>query len=127
MTILDSLYQNLDTAFTFKQGWEAWLALVAASVGTYICRAVGVKLSGQVNQDGEFFRWLSAVTYAMVAALTIRLIFLPIGLLSTVPLYLRVLVCLLALGVMISNPSRRLVPALLTGTLLMVTIGVLQA
>ncbi len=115
MSILDSLYQNLDTAFAFKQGWEAWLALIAASLGTYICRAVGVKLSGQVNQDSEFFRWLSAVTYAMVAALTIRLIFLPIGLLSTVPLYLRILVCLLALGVMISNPSRRLVPALLTG------------
>jgi branched-subunit amino acid transport protein len=124
MTILDALYQNLDTAFSFKQGWEAWLALIAASLGTYICRAIGVKLSGQVNQDREFFRWLSAVTYAMVAALTIRLIFLPIGLLSTVPLYLRVLVCLLALGVMISNPNRRLVPALLIGTLMMVTIGV---
>jgi len=62
----------------------------------------------------------------MVAALTIRLIFLPIGLLSTVPLYLRVLVCLLALGVMLSNPSRRLVPALLTGTLLMITIGAMK-
>ena len=81
MTILDSFYQNLDTAFAFKQGWEAWLALIAASLGTYICRAIGVKLSGQVNQDSDFFRWLSAVTYAMVAALTIRLIFLPIGLL----------------------------------------------
>jgi branched-subunit amino acid transport protein len=126
MSIIDSLYQNIDTAFTFKQGWEAWLALLAASVGTYICRAIGVKLSGQVSQDSEFFRWLSAVTYAMVAALTIRLIFLPVGLLSTVPLYLRVLVCLLALGVMISNPSRRLVPALLVGTLLMVTIGVMK-
>jgi hypothetical protein len=79
-----------------------------------------------VNQDSEFFRWLSAVTYAMVAALTIRLIFLPIGLLSTVPLFLRVLVCILALGVMISNPSQRLVPALLTGTLMMVTIGVMK-
>lgn len=126
MSIIDSLYQNIDTAFTFKQGWEAWLALLAASVGTYICRAIGVKLSGQVSQDSEFFRWLSAITYAMVAALTIRLIFLPVGLLSTVPLYLRVLVCLLALGVMISNPSRRLVPALLVGTLLMVTIGVMK-
>jgi branched-subunit amino acid transport protein len=103
----------------------AW-ALVAAGVGTYLCRAMGVKLSGHIHQESEIFRWLSAVTYAMVAALTIRLIFLPIGLLSTVPLYLRVLVCLLALGVMFSNPSRRLVPALLAGTLFMVTIGVVK-
>jgi branched-subunit amino acid transport protein len=126
MSIIDTLSQNLDSAFAVQQGWGAWLALIAASVGTYICRAAGVMLSGRVSQDSEFFRWLSAVTYAMVAALTIRLIFLPIGLLSTVPLYLRVLVCILAIAVMISSPSRRLVPALLTGTLLMVTIGVIQ-
>jgi branched-subunit amino acid transport protein len=121
---MQSITQNLDTAFAIQQGWGEWLALLAACLGTYLCRAVGVALSGQVSQESEFFRWLSAVTYAMVAALTIRLIFLPIGLLATVPLYLRILVCILAIGVMISNPSRRLVPALLTGTLLMVTIGV---
>ena len=126
MSVTASLAQNLDTAFAIQQGWGAWLALLAASLGTYVCRAVGVMLSGQVSQDSEFFRWLSAVTYAMVAALTIRLIFLPIGLLATVPLYQRILVCILALGVMLSNPSRRLVPALLTGTLLMVTIGVMK-
>jgi len=126
MSIFDSISQNLETAFVVQQGWDAWLALLVASLGTYVCRAIGVKLSGQVNQDSEFFRWLSAVTYAMVAALTIRLIFLPVGLLSTVPLYLRLLVCILALGVMLSNPSRRLVPALLTGTLLMVTIGIVK-
>jgi len=126
MSIFDSISQNLETAFVVQQGWDAWLALLAASLGTYVCRAIGVKLSGQVNQDSEFFRWLSAVTYAMVAALTIRLIFLPVGLLSTVPLYLRLFVCILALGVMLSNPSQRLVPALLTGTLLMVTIGIVK-
>jgi branched-subunit amino acid transport protein len=126
MSIFDSISQNLETAFVVQQSWDAWLALLVASLGTYVCRAIGVKLSGQVNQDSEFFRWLSAVTYAMVAALTIRLIFLPVGLLSTVPLYLRLLVCILALGVMLSNPSRRLVPALLTGTLLMVTIGIVK-
>ncbi len=123
---MQSITQNLDTAFAIQQGWGEWLALLAACLGTYVCRAVGVALSGRVSQESEFFRWLSAVTYAMVAALTIRLIFLPIGLLATVPLYLRILVCILAIGVMISNPSRRLVPALLTGTLLMVSIGILK-
>ena len=83
-------------------------------------------LSGRVSQDSEFFRWLSAVTYAMVAALTIRLIFLPVGMLSTVPLYLRLIICAIAVGVMLINPSRRLVPALLIGTLLMVAVGIVQ-
>ena len=94
-----------------------WIALVAACIGTYLCRAIGVKLAGHINQESEIFRWLSAVTYAMVAALTIRLILMPVGLLATVPLYARIVICILSVLVMISKPTRRLVPALLTGTL----------
>lgn len=108
------------------QGWGIWLALIIASVGTYVCRAVGVKLSGHIHQDSEIFRWLSAVTYAMVAALTVRMILLPLGLLASVPLVLRLSICGLSVAVMISHPNRRLVPALLTGTILMMTYGVLR-
>lgn len=108
------------------QGWGVWVALSSACVGTYLCRAAGVKLSGHINQDSEIFRWLSAVTYAMVAALTVRMIVMPLGLLSTVPILLRLLICALSLGVMLSSPQRRLVPALLTGTLLMLAYGVLR-
>jgi hypothetical protein len=62
----------------------------------------------------------------MVAALTVRMILMPLGLLATVPVLLRVLICALSLAVMVSSPERRLVPALLTGTLLMLFYGVLQ-
>lgn len=103
----------------------AW-AVVAAGVGTYGCRAIGVKLSDHINQESEIFRWLSAVTYAMVAALTVRMILLPIGLLATVPLWIRIVICLLSVGVMVSKPTRRLVPALLMGTLLMLLYGLLS-
>ena len=106
------------------QGWGVWLALSAACVGTYLCRAAGVKLSGHIHQDSEVFRWLSAVTYAMVAALTVRMILMPLGLLATVPMSLRVLICVLSLAVMLSGQQRRLVPALLTGTFLMLAYGV---
>jgi len=109
------------------QGWGVWLALSAACIGTYICRAAGVKLSGHIHQDSEVFRWLSAVTYAMVAALTVRMILMPLGLLATVPVLLRVVICALSLAVMVSSPQRRLVPALLTGTLLMLGYGVFRA
>jgi len=108
------------------QGWGVWLALCAACIGTYVCRAAGVKLSGHIHQDSEVFRWLSAVTYAMVAALTVRMILMPLGLLATVPVLLRVVICALSLAVMVSSPQRRLVPALLTGTLLMLAYGVFR-
>ena len=111
---------------TVLQGWGLWLAVIGACIGTYICRAIGVMLSGRINQESEIFRWVAAVTYAMVAALTVRMILLPIGLLATVPLWIRLLICILSVGVMMSRPTRRLVPALLTGTLLMVTYGVIH-
>lgn len=107
-------------------GWGLWIALVGACLGTYICRAIGVLLSNSINQESESFRWLSAVTYTMVAALTIRLIVMPLGLMATVPLWIRILICALSIGVMVSKPSKRLVPALLTGTLLMVGYGVIR-
>jgi branched-subunit amino acid transport protein len=108
--------------------WQAqgpWLALIGASVGTYVCRAIGVLMAGQLNPESEVFRWLSAVTYAMVAALTVRLVVLPQGPLTAVPLWVRVGVCALSVAVMMSRPERRLVPALLTGTLLMFCYGML--
>ena len=108
------------------QGWGLWIALIGACVGTYICRAIGVLVSGRINQDSEVFRWLAAVTYAMVASLTVRLILMPVGLLATVPVWIRILICVLSLGVMISTPARRLVPALLTGTILMISYGVMR-
>ena len=111
---------------TALQGWGLWLALAGACLGTYVCRAIGVMLSGRINQDSEIFRWLAAITYAMVATLTVRLILFPVGMMASVPPWIRILICVLSIGVMVSKPTKRLVPALLTGTLLMVGYGVIR-
>jgi len=118
------LNNAIETMNSALSGWGLWIALVGACLGTYFCRAIGVMLSQSINQDSEIFRWLAAVTYTMVSALTIRLIVMPLGLMATVPLWIRILICALSIGVMVSKPTKRLVPALLTGTLLMVGYGV---
>ena len=69
----------MDTISNMLSGWGLWIALIGACIGTYFCRAIGVFLSNSINQDSEIFRWLAAVTYAMVAALTIRLIVMPLA------------------------------------------------
>jgi branched-subunit amino acid transport protein len=102
-----------------------WAALITACVGTYLWRGLGVFLSGKISQDSEIFKWLSAVTYAMVAALTVRIILLPVGLLSTVPIWIRLLVTIASVAVMLSRPGKRMVPALLTGTIALVLYGFL--
>lgn len=107
-------------------GWHTAGALLLASVGTYVCRAGGVLLSGHINQDSEIFRWLSAVTYSMIAALTCRLILMPTGALTAVPVAVRIAIAAVSLGVMLIRPGGRLVPALMTGTGLMLIYGLLR-
>jgi branched-subunit amino acid transport protein len=97
------------------EGWTPWLALFGAAAGTYACRAIGVALSGRLVQDSEFFRWLSAVTYALVVALTIRMIFFPSGPLAQVPLWTRLLACAVGVGLKLGG-SRGLTLPLLAGT-----------
>jgi branched-subunit amino acid transport protein len=100
-----------------------WAALIAACIGTYFWRGLGVYFSGKISQDSELFKWLSAVTYAMVAALTIRIILLPVGLLATVPISIRLAVSIVALIIMYSKPGERMIPALLAGTFSLVLYG----
>jgi branched-subunit amino acid transport protein len=71
------VFNHMSDALT---GWGLWIALVGACLGTYFCRAIGVFLSQSINQDSDIFRWLAAVTYAIAAALTVRLIVVPLGL-----------------------------------------------
>lgn len=106
-----------------KTGW--WAVLILTALGTYFWRALGVLLSGHVNQESEIFRWLSAVTYAMVAALTFRLIILPVGMLEQIPFYFRIFAAVVGMGIMLSK-SGRLVPALLAGSGLMILYGIFQ-
>ncbi len=103
-----------------------WAALIAACIGTYFWRGLGVYFSGKISQDSELFKWLAAVTYAMVAALTIRMILLPVGLLGTVPIYIRLGVSIVALIIMYSKPGERMVPALLVGTFSLVLYGLVM-
>ena len=47
-------------------GW--WWIFIFVVLATYFWRGLGVLLAGHVSQDGEIFKWLSCVTYALVGA-----------------------------------------------------------
>ena len=48
-------------------------------LATYFWRAMAVLLSGRLMLDGELFRWIECVAYAMVAGLMVRIVLLPSG------------------------------------------------
>jgi branched-subunit amino acid transport protein len=97
--------------------WWAWIILGLAVVGTYAWRALGVLLSGKLTQDSPLFRWITCVTYAMVAALVVRIIVLPVGMLAEISLLHRLIATGVAVAIMVKLRNG-LVPALIAGTTL---------
>ena len=76
---------------------ELWALVIAATVGTYAWRGVGVLLSGRIRVESEVFKWVAAVAYAMIAGLVSRILVLPSGMLAETHLVERLAACALAL------------------------------
>lgn len=76
---------------------EFTATVLACSVMTYAWRGLGVALAKGLNVDGELFRWVSCVAFAMIAGLMSRVILLPSGVLATTGLAERLLAILCAL------------------------------
>lgn len=100
---------------TRESAWWGWIILILAALGTYTWRGLGVLLSGRINQDSALFRWVTCVTYAMVASLVIRIIVLPVGVLAQVPMAYRIIAAGTAFAIMVLRRNA-LVPAIITGT-----------
>jgi len=99
-----------------------WMIVLLAALGTYAWRALGVMLAGRLTQGSPVFRWVSCVTYAMVAALVVRIIVLPVGVLAQVPLSYRLLASGSALAIMWLKKDG-LVAAIVTGTSMMAVLA----
>ena len=76
---------------------ELWLLVIACSLGTYVWRGLGVLLSGRINVNGELFKWVACVAYAMVAGLVSRILVLPTGMLAETAFVERLAACAVAL------------------------------
>jgi branched-subunit amino acid transport protein len=70
---------------------DLWIAVALAIAATFMWRALGVVLSARVSIDGATFRWVSCVSYAMLAALVARMTVAPLGALETTTLSHRLL------------------------------------
>jgi branched-subunit amino acid transport protein len=77
---------------------ELWLLVIAAALGTYLWRGLGVLLSGRIKVNSELFNWVACVAYAMVAGLISRIVIVPGGMLAQTALVERLLACALAVA-----------------------------
>ena len=76
-----------------------WPLLILAIAATYVWRGLGVVISGRINPEGEAFRIVSCVAYALLAGLISRMIVLPTGALAETPVFDRVFSAIVGIGV----------------------------
>ena len=75
-----------------------WLHLAAAASATYCWRLFGVLASRQMTSDSPLILWVRAVATALIAALVVRFIYAPSGLLAETELSSRILALAAAVG-----------------------------
>jgi branched-subunit amino acid transport protein len=93
-----------------------WLIVLACGAATFFWRALGVLVTRRIDANGAFFRWVTCVSYAMVAGLIFRMIVMPESELASVSLPIRVGAVVIAFGAYFLF-KRRLVAGVVAGGL----------
>ena len=97
-----------------------WLVIAGAALVTYASRGLGVLLAGRLDTQGAAFRWVSAVAYALLAALIAQLIVAPLGPLQQTHLTDRLIATVAALAVFLLTRRNLLLGVAAGGTALAV-------
>lgn len=103
-----------------------WL-VVLCGVVTYAWRGAGVALARGLNVEGEVFRWVSCVAFAMIAGLMARIVLMPTGQLADTGLVERLLATACALAAFFLLTRRNLFAGVAAGALAIVLIQLLKA
>jgi branched-subunit amino acid transport protein len=93
-----------------------WWVVLACGAATFLWRFLGVLVTRRIDAGGAFFRWITCVSYAMVAGLIFRMIVMPESDLAGVSLAGRVAAVACAFGAYFLF-RRRLVAGVLAGGL----------
>ena len=91
-----------------------WLIVLGCAAATFLWRALGVVVVKRIDTRGDFFRWVTCVSYAMVAGLVLRMIILPESDLAAISLTSRVVALMIAFGAYYLC-QRRLVAGVIAG------------
>ena len=68
-----------------------YIAIIVASIATYICRFSGVFFSTRLRVDSDLFELVKCISIGVIIAVIVRIILFPVGLLDNSPLYSRLI------------------------------------
>lgn len=71
-----------------------YIAILLASIATYMCRASGVIFSKKINIDSGFFKWIEYISMGIIISVITKIIFFPEGILIQTSLSSRLITIL---------------------------------
>ena len=74
-----------------------YIAILIASIATYVCRAAGVIFSKKLNVNSDLFNWIECISMGIIISVISKIIFFPEGLLVETSLLNRILTILFLL------------------------------
>jgi branched-subunit amino acid transport protein len=95
--------------------------ILLAAAATFLWRFLGVILSSRLRPEGAWIQWMTAVAYAVLAALAARMLVLPVGELATIPLSIRLAGAAVGIGVFFVT-KRNALAGVVTGTLAFIAL-----
>jgi branched-subunit amino acid transport protein len=91
-----------------------WIVVLGSGLATFAWRGLGVLVVRRIDPEGAFFKWVTCVSYAMVAGLIFRMLAMPESDLAQVGLLLRLAAVAIAFAAFFLS-GRRLVAGVLAG------------
>ena len=61
-----------------------YLSILAASLGTYFCRAFGVYSARNISTNSPVFHWIKCVSIGVISAVIARIILFPEGIIMKI-------------------------------------------
>jgi branched-subunit amino acid transport protein len=101
-----------------------WVIVLACAAATFFWRATGALVTRRIDANGALFRWITCVSYAMVAGLIFRMLVLPESELANVSLPVRMVAVAVAFAAYFAF-KRRLVAGVLAGGLSLAAMAAL--
>ena len=91
-----------------------WIIVLGCGAATFVWRSGGVLMLRRIDANGAIFKWVTCVSYAMLAGLIFRMLMLPESDLAIVPLWIRITAVAIAFGAYFAC-ARKLVAGVLAG------------
>ena len=100
-----------------------YIAIIFASIATYLCRAAGVFFSKNIIFQSHIFNWIQCVSIGVIVAVIIRMILFPTGILEDTMLTNRIIASITLINIYIFF-KKNILLSVLVSTIIFIILNI---